>query len=1304
MIERAPDPNPPRRTSSRAAAARSREKVKEWIGALTPRRNIQRTEERRTPSTPGPPRRSQRIEERRKTPTPSTPGPPHQSQRIEERRTTPAPSTPNPPRRSRRRDRSPPADPPGRPRTRRRDHAPSPKPQAQVRRPVTRAESPHDGAIPSTSGTALPREDHKKRSTRDKPAQIQPRRRPGKHRPPPSARAQRLMMRRRAIQARQVALQRARQAAERQRKRGRPRGIPPPSSGYRCPICQKRFVNRRWLMLHQRNVHFAGGPLQEFPWIPDNPPWDAIPDPDGKPEEPMLKVEYLLNRSEILRRNDHNPEGPIGVYNFPTNDLPGGAEDLVRFLEEVNQMQERTYKCTISISLMLYNTTTDRYRFFAGYEPLVEGLISKPADLGRITRRLRRIDVDETIRRARPNTNWRYRMITNVTVRAYRYNFALGRTKEGDVLPEWLLKRRKTIAPMVGYKRGKPYKDRLCFFRCLAFHRRKTMYMITPQAYQLYQEWRRYAKAEKEETLPRNPTTYRGILPSDIADLEVCFKININLYSATDAPPAVVVQIYLSLGRYEDEATMNLNLHGLHLSYIKDWGSYAKKYACDRCFHHFTSKYKLRQHLSKNCSRVTKEVHPGGLFKRKQSFFEELEDFNIHVDEEDRHYLFHIIFDFEAMLREVPPGDQGESVKLKWLQRHEIISAGLVSNVPGHEEPLCIIEPDPAKLVSEMIDYIHSVQKTAESIMTKKMQYVLDAIEEEYEWWEELENEIGGEAAEEEDDGAIGEKIGIKVREAAGDINAGLSELRDKIKDFCRVIQVVGFHSGRYDMNLIKGQLTTELIRREETVRALKKNQSYLSLSTERMRFVDISAYISPPKSLRSFLRAFDIEEEKFFFPFSLLTNPENLKLEGVPSYDSFFSDLKGYNSLEEEEIAWKEAGSPEGKPYTSGKENYAMVCRTWKENNFKTLEDLLRFYNLRDVCPLSKAVESMRVMYKEIGVAIFSKSVISIPGVSRFLLYQTAEKKNVQFSLFSRQDRDAYMKIRKAVTGGPSLIFRRVTKAFVTYIKENPDKLCKNVTCEDANALYLYCLGLEMPTGMYVRRQKEDDFKPRLQYRFMKQFRWMDAEAEKRKIKILHAMNNTAEKRIGTYLCDGFHAETRTIFEYNGCYHHMHYLSGECKMNTGRKKKRVEEKDAYEATLFRAKVLERLGYTVVSCWECQHEERLQELDLSEEKMNEINSRYLPPFFREKKYERPSKKDLLRAVKEDKLFGFLEVDIHVPTSLYEKFCYFPPLYVTTEVGIENIGTLMKKHAEKEGELKVRLQKKKKNNIVSVIIP
>ena len=59
---------------------------------------------------------------------------------------------------------------------------------------------------------------------------------------------------------------------------------------------------------------------------------------------------------------------------------------------------------------------------------------------------------------------------------------------------------------------------------------------------------------------------------------------------------------------------------------------------------------------------------------------------------------------------------------------------------------------------------------------------------------------------------------------------------------------------------------------------------------------------------------------------------------------------------------------------------------------------------------------------------------------------------------------------------------------------------------------------------------------------------------------------------------------------------------------------------------------------------------------------------------------------LLKAVMENTLFGFLEVDIHVPDSLLSYFEEMPPLFCNTDVNYNDIGPFMQQYVKDQGLL------------------
>ncbi|KAG3206358.1 hypothetical protein PC128_g874 [Phytophthora cactorum] len=62
------------------------------------------------------------------------------------------------------------------------------------------------------------------------------------------------------------------------------------------------------------------------------------------------------------------------------------------------------------------------------------------------------------------------------------------------------------------------------------------------------------------------------------------------------------------------------------------------------------------------------------------------------------------------------------------------------------------------------------------------------------------------------------------------------------------------------------------------------------------------------------------------------------------------------------------------------------------------------------------------------------------------------------------KEESEIYGKMKANIAGGPSIIFNRYAKRNETKIRGG--KICKKIIGYDANALYLWALGNEMPCG----------------------------------------------------------------------------------------------------------------------------------------------------------------------------------------------------------------------------------------------
>ena len=231
--------------------------------------------------------------------------------------------------------------------------------------------------------------------------------------------------------------------------------------------------------------------------------------------------------------------------------------------------------------------------------------------------------------------------------------------------------------------------------------------------------------------------------------------------------------------------------------------------------------------------------------------------------------------------------------------------------------------------------------------------------------------------------------------------------------------------------------------------------------------------------SYDAWCRAHGCELQKLVFPYEWFDSFEKLNHKGPVKYEDFFSSLKGRNISQEE---------------------YQNFCDEFHKRGGETIKDWLKEYNLADVKPFIEALEKTREQYYPDEIDLL-KDAVSIPGISMMYVLNEAlkRKKYSEPDLFAPGDpckckckddcvekkckdckqtrkdckihtkNEAYEMLKKGMVGGPSIIFCRYAEAGISQIRSNTEadgKTCRTVLGFDANSLYLFCSGQEMPCG----------------------------------------------------------------------------------------------------------------------------------------------------------------------------------------------------------------------------------------------
>ncbi|XP_038054119.1 uncharacterized protein LOC119726483 [Patiria miniata] len=436
----------------------------------------------------------------------------------------------------------------------------------------------------------------------------------------------------------------------------------------------------------------------------------------------------------------------------------------------------------------------------------------------------------------------------------------------------------------------------------------------------------------------------------------------------------------------------------------------------------------------------------------------------------------------------------------------------------------------------------------------------------------------------------------------------------------------------------------------------IKRTGSYMSLKTQKLKFLDITNYLAPGYSYAKFLKAYECPSAKGFFPYEYMTDLDKLHETELPPHAAFYSTLKDENISEDD---------------------YHYCQQIWRDKSMTTLRDFLMWYNNLDVVPFLDAIHKMFEFYKERQMDMF-KSAISVPGLSLQYLFLTLPQPDVHFSLIDEANKDVYYAIKANIVGGPSIVFHRYHEKEKTFIRGG--KLCQNIVGFDANALYLWSLMQDMPVGTFVRRKADQNFKPFQSQKWgVMAAEWMDWVAYTDGVYIQHKLN-AKEKQVGDRQIpvDGFCKQNNTVYQFQGCFWHGHRCHlNKSEFNHVRKTSMDELRQQTEQT---SAYIRQHGFQLKEMWECEWR---QILSTEPGAKQFVESHRLPHHNRKTMNQR----EIINAVMDGSIFGLIECDIEVPEALRDDFAEMPPIFKNVDIDRADIGEHMRSYAEREGVMK-----------------
>ena len=431
----------------------------------------------------------------------------------------------------------------------------------------------------------------------------------------------------------------------------------------------------------------------------------------------------------------------------------------------------------------------------------------------------------------------------------------------------------------------------------------------------------------------------------------------------------------------------------------------------------------------------------------------------------------------------------------------------------------------------------------------------------------------------------------------------------------------------------------------------IKRNNTFMCLSTDQLKFLDMTNYIAPGFSYGKYLKAYGCEVTKGHFPYEYMDRLEKLDDTALPPKEAFFSRLNNEGISDED--------------YTSCQE-------AWRDNDMTTLRDFLVWYNNRDVVLFLQAIDRQFDFYQQRGVDMF-KQGISVPGLTLLYLFNDLPEKTY-FTIFNEKNKDLHDLVKDNICGGPSIIFHRYHEKGITMLRLNEygkaARPCRSIVGYDANAQYLWSLMQDMPMGWYTRRRVEKDFRPEsAQLYGQMAAEWLTWESERTGLSIRHQINGR-EKRIGKHRVDGWCSETKTDYQFHGCFFHGCPCNRE-EVNSVNGKSMTELLDKTRKTT----AYLRHFVKVVELWECEWKEM---------RRDPVVKRCLDAAFpRRRRHVRwtTTTQQILNGVRAGTVFGMIECDIRVPEELREYFAEMQPVFKNIRLMREDLGPFMCRYAE-----------------------
>ena len=874
-------------------------------------------------------------------------------------------------------------------------------------------------------------------------------------------------------------------------------------------------------------------------------------------------------------------------------------------------------------------------------------------------------------------------------------------------------------------------EDKRCFWRGLATH-----YVIknNPEKNSNGKRGKNVEKPTKElfrdfygDT--KNWKNYPGVMTQELSEIEEQFQIGISLFTDELESTKINLKNIRRHGEYTD--VMSLLIHKEHVMLIKNLNDLTSQIFCDKCGNPFARNYNIVRHKEVCVGAIQQDkfaLFPKFHQPEQNVMFEVAQTLQRDTAGLDFTYDYLATYDYESFLQPIPdsisllfPSEvellikEYADIKTRKLDTHMPVSVGVACNVPGFEEPRCFIADangvfDPTEMNKQLVDYLLQASVAAAVLMQEKfaclfgfddfsalcdhLTVILRRSEPQNDglvkWMKKnvklyTSSEPGREAHPETWYRAIKQikhfptqitnaQEAKEVKGVGVEVSAVLSAapfdtfkptlnvppLVTKLRNYCKQLPTAGYNSAKYDLNLNrKSSLFSSLFQADGAPTfTVRKANSYMCIATDNLKLLDEANYQAAHIPLADFLKANDTEVGKFFWPYDWFDSMEKLKVEELPPKEAFWSELKKRNTLgnTEEEID----------------KNYLFLQQTWEEKGWKSMRDMLVYYNVCDVQPFLQACLKTHAAIAAYEIDKY-KDAISLPGIASKIMFQKARQTSKKLpSIKPDKVPDYVLKSRRQgyVVSDAKMGASTASLQELRDLVEKSNYRCvfcsRDVSLEgfgdlsfdrignqkghEADNLSISCLNCNV-------RRKQIPFQ-----RFM-------AMTEIDRIGRAHPQIKciTEENKQAFYALKEVPGGPSIVF-------HRQAEVGETHIS----KPRHKFSPALDIEPHPACLGDPIATSCSMTPDCVHPAFsgwYLELGATVKKIvgKDANALYLwclgqpMPCGNLKYHEGAPKGNWEQQVREDKLFGFFVVDIEVPETLYDKFAEFPPLFVHSNI-------------------------------------